>query len=35
MIGWLVGEGARMGVAVPLHDMGHALLKPNAAGQVA
>ncbi len=34
-IGWLVREAARLGVAVPLHDMGHALLKPNAAGQVA
>jgi 2-dehydropantoate 2-reductase len=34
-IGWLVREAARLGVPVPLHAMGYALLKPNAAGQVA
>ena len=32
-IGWLVREAARLGVPTPLHDMGYALLKPNAAGR--
>lgn len=34
-IGWLAREAARLGLPVPLHAMGYALLKPNAAGQVA